>query len=467
MIERYTEKAIKIILFAQEEAFIAKHDKLYPEHILLGIVRDSSGLSSKLLKSYGLELDVLRQAIYKRQLKQYDTQSSSETMSFSAPVKKILREAWYEVQSSGNYYVTPENLLLSLLREKDASVIQLLKEFNVNIEKIKTSIAKVSNKSVKTFAHPEEAVGTGNNSVKGFDKSIFYEEEELKNLMEIAREKLDETSHEAFGTEQLVQAMIENKNSWISEILENEGINIDCFNKKLKEINSRKEEYKENEPEFTPKAFKALNSALDKAKELGSTYIKPEHVLLGILKQNDGLACKVFKELGVNTESLYTKIITPIEKEKPEILTIIKLAREEAGRMEQNIIGTEQILLGILGEGTCVASVVLRNLGITLKDARVEIQKIIGIGQRYSENNEILFTPRAKRIIALAWQKAKKLKKQKYTSEHLLLAITSEKESIAMKVLETLGVDTIEIRQGIINELKKSSLSIDANEYSE
>ncbi len=126
--------------------------------------------------------------------------------------------------------------------------------------------------------------------------------------------------------------------------------------------------------------------------------------------------------------------------------------------MEQNIVGTEQILLGILGEGAGVAAQVLRNLGVTLKDARIEVQKLIGFGHHYSEDNELLFTPRTKRIIALAWRKAKKLKKQKFTSEHLLLAITREKESIAMKVLENLGVDTLEIRHGIYNELKQNSL---------
>jgi len=456
LIERYTEKAIKVILFAQEEAFMAKHGKLYPEHILLGIMREGSGLSAKLLKASGIEAETLRESICKKQFRQYDKQNTSETMPFSAAVKKILREAWYEAQSSGTYYVTPENLFLSLLRENDSSANNLLKEFNVNIKKIKTSVEKVSNKQIKPFIHPEELPGAGKISVRAFNKTILTAEEELKTVMDIAREKIKDTKCEAFGTEQLFQAMLEDKSCWISEILESEGVNPDNFAQKLAEIESRKEEYKENEPEFTPKAYKALSAAHDIAKEVGSTYIKPEHALLGILKEDQGIACKILKELKVNTASLYNKIITPITKEKPEILTIIKLAKEEARQMEQNILGTEQIFLGILGEGAGVASQVLRNLGITLKDARIEVKKIIGMGHHYSESNEIMFTPRAKRIIALAWRKAKKQGKQKFSSEHLLIAITGEKESIAMKVLENLGVDTLEIKQGILNELQKN-----------
>lgn len=455
MIERYTEKAIKVILFAQEEAFMAKHGKLYPEHLLLGIMREGSGLSSKLLKASGLEVGELRDVICKSEFRQYEKPNTSETMPFSGAVKKILREAWYEVQSLGTYYVTPENMFLSLLRENDAVVIQVLDEFDVNVAKIKTSVEKVSNKQVKPFVHPEEIPGAGNISVRSFDKSILTAEDELKTVMDIAKDKIKDTRHEAFGTEQLFQAMLEDKECWISEILESEGLNPENFAEKLAEVETRRDEYKENEPEFTPKAYKAMSAAHDIAKEVGATYIKPEHVLLGILKEDQGIACKIMKELNINTDRLYSKVFTPIEKERPEILTIIRLAKEETRRMEQNIVGTEQLLLGILGEGTGVASHVLRNLGITLKDTRIEVKKLIGMGHHYSESNDIVFTPRAKRLIALAWRKAKKQGKHKFSSEHLLLAITGEKESLAMKVLENLGVDTIEIRQGILNELKK------------
>ncbi|NLF82645.1 MAG: ATP-dependent Clp protease ATP-binding subunit, partial [Candidatus Gastranaerophilales bacterium] len=85
--------------------------------------------------------------------------------------------------------------------------------------------------------------------------------------------------------------------------------------------------------------------------------------------------------------------------------------------------------------------------------------KIIGVGSQYSEQANIVYTPRAKRVITLAWMKARKLGKPTYSSEHLLLAITKEKESIAMKVLENLGVDTVEITQGILNEIRKASTS--------
>jgi len=452
LIEKYTEKAINVILYAQEEAILAKHEKLYPEHILMGIVREGSGISAKLLKASGIDADTLRETL--KELQGADTQNplTSNTLTFSPAVKKILREAWYEAQSTGTYYVTPENLFLCMLREKDSPVATLLSNSDVNLEKIKATVEKIANKAIKPFVHPEEAGSPSGIAIRAMDKSILYEEEQLKKIMEIAEEKLKSSSHEAFGTEQLVLAILESKSSWVSEILGSEGINSEKFEEKVREINSRKDEYNEHEPEFTPKAYRSMCSAYEIAKEFGSTYIKPEHVLLGILKEDQGIACRIFKDLGVDTESLSGKIIGPIQKEKPEILTIIRLAKEEARQMEENIVGTEQILLGILGEGTGIGANVLRNLGVTLKDARIEVEKYTGSSPRYSENKEMVFTPRVRKIIAAAWNRAKKNKCTKVGSEHLLLAITAEKESIAMKVLENLGVDTLEIRQGILNE---------------
>ncbi len=454
MIERYTEKAINVILYAQEEAILARHDKLYPEHLLIGIVREGSGISAKLLKASGIDTDILRETLKQLKLGGTKIQTTTNTLTFSPAVKKILRESWYEAQSTGTYYVTPENLFLSILREKDSSVVNLLSSSNVNLEKIKTTVEKIANKAIKPFVHPEEAGASTSITSRTIDKNILFEEEQLKKIMEIARHKLKNSNHEAYGTEQLVMAMLENKDSWISQTLESEGITPEKFEEKVREINSRKDEYNENEPEFTPKAYKAMYSAFEIAKEFGSTYIKPEHILLGILGENQGIACRIFKELGINTESLSNKIISPIQREKPEILTVIRLAKEEARQMEENIVGTEQILLGILGEGTGIGANVLRNLGVTLKDARIEVEKFTGSSPHYSESKEMVFTPRVRKVIAAAWNRAKKSKRTKVGSEHLLLAITGEKESIALKVLENLGVDTLEIRQGILNELR-------------
>ena len=190
-------------------------------------------------------------------------------------------------------------------------------------------------------------------------------------------------------------------------ILESEGLSYDTFMVTVRNLESRSHEYEQNQCMFTPKAFSAINLAYESAKELGSAVIKPEHILIGLLKAKDGIAYEILKQLDINISRLYSKVLKPIEKQKPITLTIIKLAREESRRLGHSIVGSEQILLGIIGEGTNLAAKVLKDLGVTLKEARIEVEKEIGYSDDYSEK-ETTLTPRAKKLLEIAWSKAKK-----------------------------------------------------------
>ncbi|KVH98191.1 AAA+ ATPase domain-containing protein [Cynara cardunculus var. scolymus] len=117
------------------------------------------------------------------------------------------------------------------------------------------------------------------------------------------------------------------------------------------------------------------------------------------------------------------------ERFTEKAIKVIMLAQEEARRLGHNFVGTEQILLGLIGEGTGIAAKVLKSMGINLKDARVEVEKIIGRGSGFVAV-EIPFTPRHNYI----------------GSEHLLLGLLREGEGVAARVLENLGADPNNIR---------------------
>jgi ATP-dependent Zn protease len=129
------------------------------------------------------------------------------------------------------------------------------------------------------------------------------------------------------------------------------------------------------------------------------------------------------------------------------------LAQEEARRLGHNFVGTEQILLGLIGEGTGVAAKVLRSMGVKLKDARLEVEKIIGRGSGYV-GAEIPFTPRAKRVLELSLEEAQQLEHSYVGTEHLLLGLIREGEGVAVRVLvENLGVDISKVRTQVIQML--------------
>src|SRR5437764_660550 len=135
---------------------------------------------------------------------------------------------------------------------------------------------------------------------------------------------------------------------------------------------------------------------------------------------------------------------------------VLQLAQEEAQRFNHNYIGTEHILLGLVREGDGVAALVLNNLGIELNKVRTAVEFIIGKGDRLVMG-EIGLTPRAKRVIELAVDEARRLNHHYIGTEHLLLGLVREGEGIAAGVLESLGVSLEKVRAQVIEVLKSSS----------
>uniref|UniRef100_A0A1J3IFL4 Chaperone protein ClpC2, chloroplastic n=1 Tax=Noccaea caerulescens TaxID=107243 RepID=A0A1J3IFL4_NOCCA len=137
------------------------------------------------------------------------------------------------------------------------------------------------------------------------------------------------------------------------------------------------------------------------------------------------------------------------EKFTEKAIKVIMLSQEEARRLGHNFVGTEQIMLGLVGEGTGIAAKVLKSMGINLKDSRVEVEKIIGRGSGFVAV-EIPFTPRAKRVLELSLEEARQLGHNYIGTEHLLLGLLREGEGVAARVLENLGVDPSKIRTQVI-----------------
>ena len=143
------------------------------------------------------------------------------------------------------------------------------------------------------------------------------------------------------------------------------------------------------------------------------------------------------------------------ERFTEKAIKVIMLAQEEARRLGHNFVGTEQVLLGLIGEGTGVAAKTLKSMGVNLKDARTEVEKIIGRGSGFVAV-EIPFTPRAKRVLELSWDEARQLGHNYIGTEHLLLGLIREGEGVAARVLEELGVDLNKVRSNVIKMLGES-----------
>lgn len=128
-------------------------------------------------------------------------------------------------------------------------------------------------------------------------------------------------------------------------------------------------------------------------------------------------------------------------------------ARKEADRLHHNFVGTEHLLLGLacLGQGTAVT--VLGKMGLNLETIRSEVEKQVGLGPDQKVIGFIPYTPRVKKVLALAAKEARALSHTYVGTEHILLGLLMEGGGVAPRVLKNLGVDTEKTRQEILREL--------------
>ncbi|KAI2508682.1 clpA-like protein (chloroplast) [Fragilaria crotonensis] len=140
-------------------------------------------------------------------------------------------------------------------------------------------------------------------------------------------------------------------------------------------------------------------------------------------------------------------------------IKVIMLSQEEARRMGHNFVGTEQLLLGVIGQRHGIGAKALKKMKVSLKKARKEIEMYIGRGTGFVAS-EIPFTPRAKRVLEMAVNEGKDLGQNFVGTEHILLALLGETDGVAMRTLDKLGVDTKKLRDIIFSYIEETQEEI-------
>src|SRR5687768_5423592 len=143
----------------------------------------------------------------------------------------------------------------------------------------------------------------------------------------------------------------------------------------------------------------------------------------------------------------------PMNNFTPRAQQVLALARKEADRFHHNYVGTEHILLGLIKLGQGVAVSVLQKMGLDLETVRAAVEKQVGTGQETKAQNSIPYTPRVKKVLALAGKEAKTLNHSYVGTEHILLGLLREGEGVAARVLKSLDIDIERTRNEILREL--------------
>jgi ATP-dependent Clp protease ATP-binding subunit ClpC len=143
----------------------------------------------------------------------------------------------------------------------------------------------------------------------------------------------------------------------------------------------------------------------------------------------------------------------PMNNFTPRAQQVLALARKEADRFHHNYVGTEHLLLGLINLGQGVAVNVLQKMGLDLQTVRAAVEKQVGTGPESKPSGNIPYTPRVKKVLALAGKEAKALNHSYVGTEHILLGLLREGEGVAARVLKSLDVDIERCRNEILAEL--------------
>ena len=284
-------------------------------------------------------------------------------------------------------------------------------------------------------------------------KAVFFAQEEAQN------------SGEGYvSSEHLLLGVLREGDSTASRILEALGVSPNRVRVEVEKEMPKGEPKPGQDMTLTPRAKRVIDLAYEEARGLNHNYIGTEHLLLGLIREGQGLAARVLQQLGVDVDRVRAAIrampdrtydqprnptappVDPWEGFEDDARGAVVLAGAAALGRGQIWISPEHVLLGLLDLPECAAVQALRNLGVDLERLRAETEGRCRTG-RATPDAEAFLSPATNEAILLAYKEQTRAALPKTTTRHLLLGLLREPDGVAGRVLEAFGVTADAIRE--------------------
>jgi len=295
--------------------------------------------------------------------------------------------------------------------------------------------------------------------------------ERARRVLSLAQEEAQRFQHNYIGTEHLLLGLVREGEGVAARVLNNLGVDLNKVRSTVEFIIGRGDRVVLGEIGLTPRAKKVIELAVDEARRLDHHYIGTEHLLLGLVREGQGIASGVLESLGVNLERVRTQTIQVLsqgegaqagvvaEKQAPRraeaLAKVLQLAQEEARLFQHDHVGTEHLLLGLLREGDGIAAKVLSNLGVELDKLRMAVELISWRGAHAPAGVIALNQPAAE-VFEQATIEASHLSHDYISTEHLLLSLTRIEESFAAAALQSIGISMEKVRTAVIAAIEQA-----------
>ncbi|RZT79593.1 ClpA/ClpB-like protein [Micromonospora violae] len=485
MFERFTDRARRVVVLAQEEARGLNHNYIGTEHLLLGLLHDTEGVAGMALARCGVSLESARRWI--EEMIGIGVVSPGGHIPFTPRNRRVLELALREALHLRHSYIGTEHLLLGLIRDGEDVGVQVIARHGVDLRRLRLEVIELLDEresgtgeqrstpaqqppaAERTPGAPPRSVTTGGVFERFTDRA--------RRVIVLAQEEARMRNHDYIGTEHLLLGVIGEREGLGATAIVRQNVALESLRMHIEEIIGRGQSQVSGHIPFTPRSKKVLELSLRESLELGDTYIGTQHILAGLISEGEGVAALLLTRFGVTrdaTRSAASQLLDEAETGARETIPsprsfrsghferytagarrVIVLAQEEARLLHHTHIGVEHLLLGLLHEGQGVGARSLISLGVTLENFRLQIDEVTDRGPT-EPTGHIPFHSGTKDALFAAEDEVQQLGVEHIDTEHLLLGVTHVGDDIALPALLRLGVDYQRIRRQVMQTLAQN-----------
>ncbi len=336
MFERFTERARKVVVLAQEEAGRLRHDYIGTEHLLLGLVREGEGVAAQVLTATGITLDGVREQV--ETTVGYGKEPARAQVPFTQWAKNALEASLKEAMGLRHNYIGTEHQLLGLLRGPEDLAAKMLSNLGADPEAVRQEVMKLLGE--KPRAQPPRDLGPLGWAREALQRSFGrYPRTEdrasfekftgpARKVVVIAQEEARGFNHNYIGTEHLLLGLIREEEGIAAGALKELRVDLDEAREQVESIVGYGEEALNPHLPFTPRTNKVLQLAERESLQLDHDYISTEHVLLGLVRESEGVAARMLLNLDVDPDAVRREVMMRLPEAGREFSSLDEVERE-------------------------------------------------------------------------------------------------------------------------------------------
>ena len=313
--DRFNERSKRVLALAQDEAIRMNHNYIGTEHLLLGLIREGESVAARALDALNVDLSKVRTAV-EFIIGRGPSATAPSEITLSPRTKRVLELAVDEAHKLGHSHVGTEHLLLALAREGEGIASGVLESLGVSMERVRQQVIATLGSSGATPSGPVADDAT--RPARGYRGPFDRFNDRAKRVLALAQDEAIRLNHNYMGPEHVLLGLVREGEGVAGRILATLGVDLKKTREAVERVVGRGESTTSpTEITLTPRTKMVIELAIDEARKLGHEGIATEHLLLGILRDNTSIACRVLVEQGAPLEKVRAYVDAALGRQPP------------------------------------------------------------------------------------------------------------------------------------------------------